>query len=103
MQIYKQLLNRLSNLELNRYAGDLNALAGKDLALYNKLMESPVEVRVIAQRGICEDELYEICLSVQGKHKQFVNVRDGVIKKYTKIIKPWKKWKKRVKSRAHAY
>lgn len=91
MQIDYQTLERLSNLELRQYTGDLTAIVADDRVLYNELMESPVEVRVTAQRGLCEGGLYEICLSVQGRHKRFVDVRHAVINKYTRDMKPFEK------------
>lgn len=70
-----QTLERLSNLELCQYAGDLGAIQEEDRGLYEKLTESPVEVVVTGGSGVCDDWLYEICLGVEGQYDTFLEVR----------------------------
>ena len=78
MEIETQTLSRLSHLELRQYAGELNAIAGEDTRLFGSLLSSPVEVTVAAEKGICDDRFYEICLKSQGKYGKFVDVRHKV-------------------------
>ena len=72
-------LEKLSNLELRKCVRDVNGVSKEDIdlyvELYNKLLKSPVEVNITAQRGLCEDHLYELCLSLQGRYKEFVYSR----------------------------
>lgn len=87
----KGTLERLSNLELRQYAGNLNAISGEDATIYDMLVESPIKIKVTAQRGICEDELYDICLSLEGRHDRFIDVRHAIIESYIKKISPMQK------------
>ncbi len=75
MKIVKEDLERLSGLELRQYAGDLKAIRGKDIVLYDILMKNSVEVKIIAERGVCSDKLYDICIDLQGRHGKFVHLR----------------------------
>ena len=72
-------LEKLSNLELRKCVRDVNGVSKEDIdlyvELYNKLLKSPVEVNITAQRGLCEDHLYELCLSLQGRYKEY---REGI-------------------------
>ena len=67
MKISSEALERLSGLGLRQYAGDLKAIKGGDRTLYNILMEKPVEVKIIAERGVCNDRLYDTCTELQGR------------------------------------
>jgi hypothetical protein len=85
MVIYtKETLKRLSNLDLIKYAGDLKAIKGQDAILYDELMNTPVEAKVIAKEGICEDVLYKICLDAQMNYEGFKNLRHNIINKLSK-------------------
>ena len=87
MEVDNQTLERLSNLTLEEYAGNLAAFEGDDAETYVKLMESPVEVKVTAQKGTCEDNLYEICLKAQGKYKRFLDLRRKITTELVEEIK----------------
>jgi len=68
-------LEKLSQLELELYAGNLRAFKGEDIKKRAILLNLPVKVEVTAGRGICDDTLYEICLKLRGKHKTFSDLR----------------------------
>ncbi|MDI6721437.1 MAG: hypothetical protein QMD85_03535 [Candidatus Aenigmarchaeota archaeon] len=91
MKIDRQGLARLSNLELRQYAGDLNAISGADRRMYNELMESLAEMRLTADRGLCDDGLYEICASAQGWYEKFEDLRRAIVGRYTKDANPFQK------------
>lgn len=84
MQIDPQALDRLSQLELEQYAGNLRAIQGDDRTLYEQLFEIPVSVKLTAQKGICDDSLYEICVKAQGGHESFLDLRRTVTKELGK-------------------
>ncbi len=84
MRINDCTLERLSRLELKRYAGDLRALSGEDLRLYKELMISPVQVKVIIERGICEDAIYEICVKAEGEYNKFKDLRHKIIRELSR-------------------
>lgn len=84
MNIDSKTLERLSNLELRQYAGELNAIVGKDRILFEELNESSVEVVMIAPREICDDRLYDICLSMHKKHEMFFMLRHRILDKLSK-------------------
>jgi hypothetical protein len=76
-------LERLSGLQLREYAGDMYALTGADRRLYEKLIQVPIEVKVIAERGVCEDRLYDICLRAGGRWT-FVELRRYVMQELSR-------------------
>jgi len=80
-----EVLKRLSMLDLKRYAGNLNVLKKDDARLYEQLMTSPVNVKVVADKGICEDKLHEICQRSQGKHETFRSLRQKIEDQLFKI------------------
>ena len=84
MGINRETLERLSNLELRQYAGDLHAIIGKNRKLWTELSNAPVDVKMAASRGICEDKLYDICLSVQRKHETFSMLRHRIMEALSK-------------------
>lgn len=79
MVIDDDTLARLSLLDLYQYAGDL--ILGENRKLYDELLELPVEVRVTAQRGICEGIFYEICLNAQGKYRRFGDLKKRIVQR----------------------
>ncbi len=83
-----QTLERLSNLSLRQYSGDLAAIRGEDRQLHAQLMESPVEMRVIAQPGVCEEELYEICLQAIGRYPRFIDLRWRITRELSAKFEP---------------
>lgn len=83
-KIDDETLERLSNLELKQYAGDLTTIIEEDKALYEKLLRSPIEIKMIAPKGVCDDRLYEICFSVAGYHERFGIARIKLINNYAK-------------------
>lgn len=83
-KINYKTLKRLGDLELRRYAGDLTTIIEEDRALYEKLLRSPIEIKMTAPKGICDDKLYEICSSVVGKHERFSIARIKLINNYAK-------------------
>ena len=87
MNISHQELERLDNLELRQYAGDLDAIIGDDKKLYDQLMQSPVELMMTAPKGICENELFDICLSAQGRYSTFGELRRHIMQKLFTISK----------------
>ena len=89
METNKQTLERLSNLDLRQYAGDLKAIQGDDRELYERLMRSPVEVHVTAQRGICDDLLYQILSTIEGTYERFEELRREVMFKLPKNSPGW--------------
>jgi|SRR3989338_4510316 len=74
-----QTLERLSDLDLRQYSGDLSAIRGEDRQLHARLMESPVEMRVTAQPEVCVEELYRICLSAIGRYPKFIDLRQMIM------------------------
>jgi len=85
MDIDDATLERLGMLELQQYAGDINAIQGSDKGLLESLMSSPVRIELIAQDGICEEELYEVALGIQGEHHDFKVAREEMISSYGQI------------------
>ena len=75
MQIDPKTLDRLSQLDLEQYAGNFRAIQRNDNVLYNQLFEIPVNVRLTASRGVCENCLYDICVEAQGNHESFRDLR----------------------------
>lgn len=73
--ITSETLERLSNLDLQQYAGNLEALRETDRLIYERLMHSPVEVKVTAQREGVDRGLYEACLELQGSCVKFEELR----------------------------
>lgn len=88
MQVDKEILERLSGLELKQYAGDLRAIEGEDRILYERLFELPVEVRIVAHVGVCGDRLYQICNKFQGRHRSFEELRHQVVARLSTEFAP---------------
>lgn len=88
MQIDSKELRRLSNLEISRYAGQLDAIRGKDEILVGLLAETPVEVVMVAEEGVCNGTLYNICKRRTGRHKSFALLRGEVIGELAQRFEP---------------
>ncbi len=78
MPVDTEALDRLSQLELEQYAGNLRAIQGEDRNIYERLFELPVIVKVIAERGTCEDELYDICVRAERNYVRFLDLRRDI-------------------------
>ncbi len=88
MPIDVRELRRLSNLELSKYAGELDALEGDDEMLVAILACSPLETKVVADKGICDAKLYKIGLQVQGEYETFAELRRKVMDKLSQTFQP---------------
>ena len=88
MNTDKPTLERLSDLELRQYAGDLSAIMGDDRLLYEKLFGLPVEVRIAAHLGICEDRLYQILCIFQGRYEKFEDLRCKITTRLSREFAP---------------
>ena len=86
MELDAEALTRLSTLELEMYAGKLSALAGEDMKKATRLKQLPVRVKLVAERGVCEDSLYDICSEVEGQHASFHELRMRVIGKLARDL-----------------
>ena len=75
MEITPSTLAVVSNLELRRYAGDLEAIDEYHQTLLNELSQLPVRVEITAPRGICEDELYGLVLRTHASYQRFSDLR----------------------------
>ena len=64
-------IKRISELALQVHAGNLQALAGRDLEIYCRLSKLPVSVKITTRKGTCEDLVYDICFKAQGRYESF--------------------------------
>ena len=74
MDLNEELLQKLSDLELELYSANISDLGELDY-LRENLLNTPVEMKVTAEKGICEDQLYDICLKYQGEHDSLATLR----------------------------
>jgi len=79
-------LKRLEGLELDSYAGNLEALQ-KDREEYVGLTEQPVEVKIVGAPGVCEAWLYNICSGAEGQYERFIELRERVQGELLKFAK----------------
>lgn len=70
-QLGDEALQTMSKLLLKFYSGNLSAFEGSCGKVVEQLRKRPIEVKVIAKKGVCEDRLYEICQAAQGKYEKF--------------------------------
>ena len=80
MRIDRKTLERLAYLDLKLYAGDLGAFIKEDYELREALMVSPVEVKLISARDICDDSLYTVVERFVGRYEKFQDLRYGLTK-----------------------
>jgi len=81
-------LDRLNNLELEQYAGNLNAFTKEDLIMRERLAATPIDVKMIEPRGVCDDELYDICSPFEGRQETFASLRQGIVDRLRREIEP---------------
>jgi len=75
METNPEVLRRLDDLELQRYAGEIKTFPDREESLYQELMMSPVKVKVTAPIEVCAARFYQFCLNVQGEYDDFKQVR----------------------------
>ena len=78
MIVSAEELRKLDALGLKEYAGDTAALHGEERKTYDALMKTPVDVRLIAEEGVCHDSLYRICRDAEGIYISFGALRRHV-------------------------
>jgi hypothetical protein len=81
INITQQDIDRLSALELITYATGKLPTNPHDLNLIAKLNSTPVKLKIVAERGVCDDELYRICEQAKGEHLSFSELRISVTDK----------------------
>ena len=81
-------LRRLSNLEISRYAGELDSIQGEDGRLVELLARTPVEMTMIAESGVCDEKLYEICRKKVGRHDSFALLREKIVCDLAERLEP---------------
>ncbi|MDD5193048.1 MAG: hypothetical protein PHF67_00520 [Candidatus Nanoarchaeia archaeon] len=88
MKIEPKELRRLSNLELSIFSGENLALEEWDLIHARALYQTPVEVTMIAEEGICDRGLYRLCLYFEGEHDTFAGLRVDISERLAQTFQP---------------
>jgi len=84
MKLPQAFLDDLDLRELRQYAGE-QFITGELADVWEHLGYYPVEVRMCASRGACDDRLYAICQSVAGSGRTLKAVRQYVVSQLYQI------------------
>lgn len=90
MPVDTDVLEDLSREELEVYSGNSSARTPESRKRWESLMCSPVRMKVCAGRDECDENLWDLCLRMQGRHEQFMDLRvkinDELMKRYPQFM-----------------
>ena len=69
-------LDELSMFQLKRYNRETPKITPKGQQQYDALERSPVRVSITSDQEICDSDIYNACLQVQGHHLSFSQLRE---------------------------